>query len=213
MAKIGQVEPRSLTLSGGGLQRKRSQSLADIQVQFVWISESFTEGTPGTPWFPKQGGPHDGFPAQKVLKNKVWGEWLWFRHDQVDCRYLASLIFLSNIASEKVDHHQEAQWKVIPSIQVKPNRRRQRERLLRARGGQRRRRRWRRGTRGEMWRRRGCCHHPKSKLANSAQPPSNQRWVLEMARTQKMVIGEWKLFTYCVLHLMEAVKKVVFFRT
>ena len=46
------------------------------------------------------------------------------------------------------------------------------------------------GTRGEMWRRRGCCHHPKSKLANSAQPPSNQRWVLEMARTQKMVIGE-----------------------
>merc|ERR1719273_733807 len=32
MTKIGQVEPRSLTLSGGGLQRKRSQSLADIQV-------------------------------------------------------------------------------------------------------------------------------------------------------------------------------------
>ena len=22
---------------------------------------------PGTPWFPEQGGPHDGFPAQKVL--------------------------------------------------------------------------------------------------------------------------------------------------
>ena len=107
-------------------------------------------------------------------------------------RYLASLISLTNIASEKVDHHQEAQSKVTPSIQVKQNRRRQRERLLRARGGQRRRKRWRwrRGTRGESWRRRGCSHHPKSKLANSAQPPSNQRWVLEMARTQKMVIGE-----------------------
>ena len=89
-----QVEPRSLTLSsgGGGLQRKRSQSLADIQVrspniylfdqyQICWSSHLFYPElfavqfslvlkywNSGTSWFPKQGHPHDRIPAaQKVL--------------------------------------------------------------------------------------------------------------------------------------------------
>ena len=74
---------------------------------------------------------------------------------------------------EKVDLRQEAQWKVIPSIQVKPSHPHQREPPWRGREGWKRRR---RGG-GRRWRRRrGCCHLPKSQELNSAPPPSNQRW-------------------------------------